>query len=261
MARRWCGLEEFSLVTEHRCGYGSLAAALARGQLDIQRLRVALTAVPLPRTVDRQLVLPVDITCWLWPEAHPSPDRISCHAHGRGKDQHPMIPEWSYPVICALETGRPCWTAPLNARRLAPGEDTATVAASQLRQTITLLIAAGHWRTGDLTPGSWPMPVTTGPRLVYHPKDCPLWCWLGCARDASCDARPGHECRASRAGHSFGRIFSACGGGAEFQAVHGTALVADGDLIVGGEPCMPGPFVALPACSSLRRGPPACRRS
>ncbi|GAA4617159.1 hypothetical protein GCM10023195_76460 [Actinoallomurus liliacearum] len=105
-------LVELSLVGEHRRGHGSLYAALARGRLDVGRLRWALSAVALPRAADGRLVLAVDVTCWLRPEAHTSPERILCHTYGRGKDRHLMIPGWPYSVICALETGRmtgPAW--------------------------------------------------------------------------------------------------------------------------------------------------------
>jgi hypothetical protein len=88
-------------------------------------------------------VLAVDITCWLRPEAHTSAQRILCHTYGRGKDQHIMIPGWPYSVICALEPGRSSWTAPLDARRLTPGDDAAEVTAAQVRQVVTGLMAAG----------------------------------------------------------------------------------------------------------------------
>jgi DDE superfamily endonuclease len=167
-------LVELSLVGEHRRGHGSLYAALGRGRLDIERLRWALSAVRLPRAADGRLVLAVDITCWLRPEAHTSPQRILCHTYGRGKDQHLMIPGWPYSVVCALESGRSSWTAPLDARRLAPGEDAATATAAQLRQTIERLIAAGHWRTGD--PGIWIVADAgyDGPRLAYLLADLPV---------------------------------------------------------------------------------------
>jgi hypothetical protein len=112
-------LVELSLVGEHRRGYGSLYAGLARGRVDIARMRTALSAVPLPRAADGRLVLAVDVTCWLRPEAHTCPQRILCHTYGRGKDQHLMIPGWPYSVVCALEGGRTSWTAP--AGRAASG--------------------------------------------------------------------------------------------------------------------------------------------
>ena len=49
--------------------------------------------------------------------------------------------------------GRTSWTAVLDAVRLGPGDDEAEVTAAQVRQVITRLIAAGHWREG--TCPSW----------------------------------------------------------------------------------------------------------
>ncbi|WUC39514.1 transposase [Streptomyces sp. NBC_00557] len=103
---------ELSLVGEHPRGHGGLYAALARGRVDTGRLQRDLAAVPLPRAVDGRLVLAIDITCWLRPDAHTSSQRILCHAYGRGKDQHIPVPGWPYSIICALEPGRSSWTAP-----------------------------------------------------------------------------------------------------------------------------------------------------
>jgi len=132
-----------------RRGHGGLYAALAQGQCDTARLRRALAGMPLRRAGDGRLVLAVDVTCWLRPEALTSAQRILCHTCGRGKDQHIMIPGWPYSVICALEPGRRWWTAPLDARRLAPGDNAAEVAAAQVRQVVTGLMNAGQWRSGD----------------------------------------------------------------------------------------------------------------
>jgi hypothetical protein len=142
-------LAELSLVGKHRRGHGSAYAAVADGRIDVQRLRTALAGVPLPRAADGRLVLAVDITCWLRPAAHTSPERILCHTYGRGKGQAIMIPGWPYSVVAALEPGRSSWTAPLDAQRLAPGAEAATVTADQLRQLLGRLIAAGQWRPGD----------------------------------------------------------------------------------------------------------------
>jgi hypothetical protein len=37
-----------------------------------------------------------------------------------------MIPGWPYSVVAALEPGPSSWTAPLDAQRLAPGDDAAS---------------------------------------------------------------------------------------------------------------------------------------
>jgi hypothetical protein len=130
-------LAELSLVGEHRQGHGGLCAGLARGQLDVDGLRRVLAAGPLPRAADGHLVLAVDITCWLRPEAHTAAERILCHTYGRGKDSHMMVPGWPYSVIVALETRRGSWTAPPDTQRLAPGDDAATITAEQLPRVVT----------------------------------------------------------------------------------------------------------------------------
>lgn len=165
---------ELSLVGEHRRGHGSGYAALAHGRIDIQRLRTALTAVSLPRAADSRLVLAIDITNWLRPEAHTCAQRILCHTYGRGKDQHMMVPGWPYSVIVALETGRGSWTAPLDVVRLGHGVDAATVSAGQVREVVGRLIAAGHWRPGDPDILLVADAGYDGPRLAHVLADLPI---------------------------------------------------------------------------------------
>ena len=167
-------LVDLSLAGEHRRGHGSLYAALARGRCDAARLRRALAGLPLPRAADERLVLAVDVTCCLRPEAHTSAGRILCHTYGRGKDQHLMIPGWPYSVICALEPGRSSWTAPLDARRLAPGDDAAQVTTAQVRQVVDGLIAAGQWRPGDPDILIVADAGYDAPRLAYLLADLPV---------------------------------------------------------------------------------------
>lgn len=167
-------LPELSLVGEHRRSHGGLYAGLANGRLDTDRLRRALVAGPLPRAADGRLVLAVDITCWLRPEAHTSPQRILCHTYGRGKDTHIMVPGWPYSIVVALETGRSSWTAPLDVVRLAPGDDAATVTAQQVRQVVTRLIEANHWQPGDPEILLVADAGYDGPRLAFLLADLPV---------------------------------------------------------------------------------------
>ena len=60
-----------------------------------------------------------------------------------------MIPGWPYSWVVALEPGRTSWTLPLDAVRLGPADDATEVTAAQVRDVVTRLIAAGHWREGD----------------------------------------------------------------------------------------------------------------
>ena len=139
-----------------------------------RRLRQVLAGLPLPRAARGRLVLAVDVTCWLRPEAHTSAGRVLCHTYGRGKDQHLMIPGWPYSVICALESGRSSWTAPLDARRLAPGDDAAQVTAAQVRQVVTELTGAGQWRPGDPAILIVADAGYDVPRLAYLLADLPV---------------------------------------------------------------------------------------
>jgi hypothetical protein len=142
-------LAGLSLAAEHRRGHGALYGAVSHGRIDTGRLRRSLAGLPLPRAADGRLMLAVDVSNWLRPGAATSPGRLFCHVYGRGKGQAQMIPGWPYSVIAALEPGRTSWTAVLDAVRLGPGDDAAEVTAAQVRDVVTRLITAGHWREGD----------------------------------------------------------------------------------------------------------------
>jgi DDE superfamily endonuclease len=142
-------LAGLSLAAEHRRGHGALYDAVNHGRVDIARLRRSLAGLPLPRAADGRLVLAADVSNWLRPGAATSPGRLFCHVYGRGKGQAQMIPGWPYSVIAALEPGRTSWTAVLDAVRLRPDDDEAEVTAAQVREVVTRLITAGHWREGD----------------------------------------------------------------------------------------------------------------
>ena len=142
-------LAELSLTAEHRRGHGAFYDAVNHGRVEIDRLRVALAGLPLPRAADGRLVLTVDVSPWLRPDASTSAQRLFCHIYGRGKNQAQLIPGWPYSFIAALETGRTSWTAMLDVQRLGPADDTTAVTATQLRAVIDRLITTGHWKPGD----------------------------------------------------------------------------------------------------------------
>jgi hypothetical protein len=142
-------LAGLSLAAEHRRGHGALYDAVGHGRIDVARLRRSLAGPPLPRAADGRLMLAVDVSNWLRPGAATSPERLFCHVYGRGKGQAQMIPGWPYSVIAALEPGRTSWTAVLDAVRLGPDDDETAVTAIQVRDVVTRLIEAGHWREGD----------------------------------------------------------------------------------------------------------------
>src|SRR3954451_23497502 len=139
------------LAPEHRRGHGALYDAVNSGRVDAGRLREMLVGLPLPRMFGGRIVLAVDVSPWLRPDAPTCPDRLFCHVYGRGRarDADQRIPGWPYQVVAALESGPTSWTAVLDAVRLGPADDPTAVTAAQLRAIVARLRSAGHWRAGD----------------------------------------------------------------------------------------------------------------
>ena len=104
-------LPELTLLAEHPRGHGAMYGALSNGWLEPTRLRRLLAAA------DGRIVLAVDVSNWLRPDAPTSPDLLFCHVYGRGRSADQMIPGWPYSIVAALETGRTSWTAVLDAIR------------------------------------------------------------------------------------------------------------------------------------------------
>ena len=142
-------LVELSLTAEHRRGHGGLYDGLNCGRIEFDRLRRALGGLSVPRDRDGRIVLAVDVSAWLRPDAPTSPQRGFCHVYGRGKNQAQLIPGWPYSFVAALEIGRTSWTAVLDAQRLHPDDDETAVTATQVREVVARLRDAGQHRDGD----------------------------------------------------------------------------------------------------------------
>lgn len=142
-------LVDVTLTPEHRRGHGAMYDGLSNGRIDIDRLRMALVGLPLPRFADNRIVLAVDVSPWLRPDAATSAERLFCHVYGRARSTSQLIPGWPYSFVAALEPGRTSWTQILDAVRFGPADDATAVTATQLRDVIGRLIAAGQWRHGD----------------------------------------------------------------------------------------------------------------
>lgn len=147
-------LAHLSLAECHRRGHGGLYDGINAGCLDVPRLRRLITAGSIPTITGPdgrpRVVLAVDVSNWLRPDAATSPGRSFCHTYARGRGQAQMIPGWPYSFVVALEAGVSSWTAPLDVVRLRPGDDATVVTATQLRAVVGELTRAGHYRPGDL---------------------------------------------------------------------------------------------------------------
>jgi hypothetical protein len=132
-------LPHLSLEPVHQRGWGSVDAALARGEVDAERLRDLLVSV-LP-SADPP-IFAVDVTTWPRCDAECSPSRGYYYHPSRHSAGQPIVAGWAFQWICQLGFDRDSWTAPVDARRLHPLEDTDQTAAAQIRALLERLPAS-----------------------------------------------------------------------------------------------------------------------
>jgi hypothetical protein len=132
-------LPHLSLEPAHRRGWGSVYAALARGEVDAERLRDLLVGSLDP--VDPP-VFAVDVTTWPRCDAECSPERGYYYHPSRHSAGQPIVAGWAYQWIAQLGFDRDSWTAPVDAQRLHPLDDTDQTAAGQVRALLARLPAS-----------------------------------------------------------------------------------------------------------------------
>jgi hypothetical protein len=133
-------LPHLSLEPAHRRGWGSAYAALTRGEVDAERLRDLLAGC-LPDADPP--VFAVDVTTWPRCDAECSPERGYYYHPSRHSAGQPIIAGWAFQWICQLGFDRDSWTAPVDAARLHPLDDTDQQAAAQIHALLERLPASG----------------------------------------------------------------------------------------------------------------------
>src|SRR5215207_2246603 len=150
-------LPHLSLEPAHRRGWGSVYAALAHGEVDAERLRDLLAGCLPPADPP---VFAVDVTTWPRCDAECSPERGYYYHPSRHSAGQPIIAGWAFQWIAQLSFDRDSWTAPVDARRLHPLDDTDQTAAAQIRalcgrlpagQAVPLLVFDGGYDSAQLT--------------------------------------------------------------------------------------------------------------
>jgi len=129
-----------SLAPAHRRRWGSTYAALTHGRMTRRAVHDLLARHPL---ANGQPLYAVDVSVWARCDAATSPargyyDHPSRHAAGK-----PIVAGWAYQWINQLRLPRASWTAPLDVRRVRPGEDAHNVAAARMKEMIRRLPADG----------------------------------------------------------------------------------------------------------------------
>jgi len=172
-----------SLEPIFRRSHGSLYKALARGDIDTERVRALLME---HRPPDWPLVFAVDASSWPRCDAETSPERgfyYSASKHSAGK---PIVAGWSYQWISQLDWAADSWTAPLDAQRIPPTENSTTATIAQVRRLLATLptqdavpmfvfdagydpIAIGH----ELREDRVQVLVRISPKRVFHPDPPP----------------------------------------------------------------------------------------
>ncbi|MFH8409779.1 transposase [Streptomyces sp. NPDC018019] len=123
-------LPYLSLDGLHRRGHGSTYAALAQGRVDAEAAR-GLLAGSLPGVTHP--VFALDGSVWARSDAECSPGRGYYYHPSKHSAGQPIVAGWAYCWLAALELAANSWTAPVDARRLVPGEHPSAVAAVQIR--------------------------------------------------------------------------------------------------------------------------------
>jgi hypothetical protein len=125
-----------SLEPVFRRSHGSVYKALARGNLDAERLRRLLVE---NRPAGWPNVFAVDASTWDRCDAETSPERGFYYSASKHSAGQPIVAGWSYQWITQLDWAPDSWTAPLDATRIAPSADPTTATIEQVQRLVGLL--------------------------------------------------------------------------------------------------------------------------
>src|SRR5215207_5012599 len=125
-----------SLEPVFRRSHGSVYKALARGNVNDERLRQLLVA---SRPKGWPAVFAVDASTWDRSDAETSPERGFYYSASRHSAGQPIVAGWSYQWITQLDWAPDSWTPPLDAVRIPPTADTTTATSDQVQRLVGLL--------------------------------------------------------------------------------------------------------------------------
>jgi DDE superfamily endonuclease len=132
---------ELSQAASFQRAWPSLYQALQDGQIDRQALiRLFVAALP-SRLAHTRLLLGLDTSSILRPDAQTSPDRTLVYRSNLPKDATPVAPGWAFSALVVLPEPVSSWTYILDNRRVPSSDTAVTIGLAQLRAIVPYLLA------------------------------------------------------------------------------------------------------------------------
>jgi hypothetical protein len=136
-------LIELSQAACFRRGWPSLYEALEDGQIDRAALIRVFTELLPQRMVGTRLVLGLDTSSILRPQAHTSKDRTLVYRSNLPSDATPVEPGWSFSALVVLPDPVSSWTYILDHRRVPSTETATTIGVAQLQAVLPKVRTGG----------------------------------------------------------------------------------------------------------------------
>ena len=134
---------ELSQAASFQRAWPSLYEALEDGRIDrVALLRLFCTALP-QQVSGTRLLLGLDTSSILRPDAVTSADRTLVYRPNLPKDATPVEPGWCFSTLVALPDPVSSWTYVLDNRRVPSTETADTIGVQQVRASLPLLAARG----------------------------------------------------------------------------------------------------------------------
>jgi hypothetical protein len=137
-------LIELSEAACFRRGWPSVYAALSDGQIDRTALIRVFTEMLPQRMVGTRLVLGLDTSSILRPDAHTSKDRTLVYRSNLPADATPVGPGWSFSALVVLPDPVSSWTYILDHRRVPSTETATTIGVAQLQAVLPKVPGGGQ---------------------------------------------------------------------------------------------------------------------
>jgi hypothetical protein len=125
-----------SLEPEFRRSHGSLYKALERGGVNEEQLRRLLID---HRPMGWPPVFALDASTWARRDAETSPERGFHYSASHHSGSKPIVPGWSFQWISQLDWAHDSWTAPVDAMRITPSENTTDATIRQILRLVAAL--------------------------------------------------------------------------------------------------------------------------